>query len=49
MDMDYSEPGVLGVSMIPYIDSIEKDFPEAITKTSPTPAADYLFNVRNEN
>ena len=34
--------------MIPYIDNIEKEFPEAITRTSPTPAAEYLFKVREE-
>ena len=49
MDMDYTEKGVLGVSMIPYIDSIIKDFPELIEKVSPTPAADYLFKVREED
>ena len=49
MDMDYSEQKVLGVSMIPYIDGILEEFPEAITKTSPTPAAEYLFNVRDED
>ena len=48
MDMDYSEEKVLGVSMIPYIDDIINEFPEAITKTSPTPAAEYLFTVREE-
>ena len=48
MDMDYSEKGVLGVSMIPYVDSIIKEFPELIDKTSPTPAADYLFKIRED-
>ena len=35
--------------MIPYIDSIIKDFPELIEKVSPTPAADYLFKVQEED
>lgn len=35
--------------MIPYILNIENEFPEAITKASSTPAADYLFNVRDES
>ena len=48
--MDYSEENVLGLglSMISYIDGILEDFPETITRTSPTPAAEYLFNVREE-
>ena len=28
MDLDYSEPGVFKVTMIPYIDKIFEDFPE---------------------
>jgi len=44
MDMDYTERGVLHVSMLPYIDSILEDFPE-IQNTSPTPAAERLFKV----
>jgi len=32
--------------MIPYIDSILEDFPELIQNTSPTPAAEHLFKVR---
>ena len=48
MDMDYTERRVLQVSMVPYIDGVIEEFPELITKTSPTPAADYLFTVREE-
>jgi hypothetical protein len=47
MDMDYSKPGVLQVSMIRYIESIFEDFPEEITKTSRTPHTDNLFKVRS--
>eukprot|EP00804_Cyclotella_cryptica_P009195 CCRYP_003225-RA/>CCRYP_003225-RA protein AED:0.38 eAED:0.38 QI:0/0/0/1/0/0/3/0/295 len=34
MDLDYSLPGKVRVSMINYIDKILDDFPEAITKTN---------------
>ena len=44
MDMDYTERGVLHVSMLPYIDSILEGFPE-IQNTSPTPAAERLFKM----
>ena len=46
MDLDYSEEGVFKVSMVPYIDKIHEDFPEAIEKSAPTPHTDYLFKVR---
>ena len=46
MDMDYTEKGALYVSMLPYIDSILEDFSEKIGNTSPTPAAEHLFKVR---
>jgi len=49
MDLDYSEPGVFKVSMIPYIDKIHEDFPEEITSGAPTPHADYLFKIRDKN
>ena len=48
MDMDYTKSKVLQVSMIPYIDGIIEEFLELITKTFPTPAADQLFTVREE-
>ena len=37
MDLDYSEPIVFEVSMIPYIDKIFEDFPEEITSGAPIP------------
>ena len=49
MQLDYSEPGIFGVSMIPYIDSILEDFPEEITKSSPCPHNQNLFRIRDEN
>ena len=48
MNLDFSEDGVFTVDMIPYIKGIIKDFPEEITRKSPTPHADHLFKVRDE-
>eukprot|EP00804_Cyclotella_cryptica_P002560 CCRYP_010401-RA/>CCRYP_010401-RA protein AED:0.15 eAED:0.13 QI:0/0/0/0.5/1/1/8/0/1350 len=47
MDLDYSLPGKVRVSMIKYVDKVLDDFPEAITKRSSTPAADHLFQIRD--
>ena len=49
MDLDYSEPGVFKVTMIPYIDKIHEDFPGEIASGAPTPHADYLFKVRDKS
>lgn len=49
MDLDYSRPGVLGVTMIKYIEDIFEDFPELIEKSSRTPHTDNLFKVRDED
>ena len=46
MDVDYSTPGEVKISMIPCIGNILKDVPEEITGTAATPAADFLFEVR---
>jgi len=48
MDMDYTEKGMLSASMLPYIDNILEKFPEIIQNTSPTPAAEHLFKVRED-
>ena len=48
MDLDFSENGVFKCSMIPYIDTIFSDFPEAITTSAPSPHTDNLFKVRDE-
>ena len=48
MDLDFSENGVFKCSMIPYIDTIFSDFPEAITTSAPSPHTDSLFKVRDE-
>jgi hypothetical protein len=47
MDFDYSEKGKVKVRMIPYLQNILDDFPEEIIGTKTTPAANYLFKVRD--
>ncbi len=49
MDLDYSTPGVLSVSMVKYTKAIINSFPENITTPAATPATDHLFQVRNDN
>ena len=44
----YPGDGTVQMSQIPYIDKIFEDFPEQITSTKSTPAADHLFKVRDE-
>lgn len=48
MSFDYLPDGEVLVDMIQYIGKIFEEFPEAIMKTSPTPAADHLFSTRDE-
>jgi hypothetical protein len=48
MDFDYSEKKKVKIRMIPYLQSIIDDFPEEIIATRVTPAADYLFRVRDD-
>ena len=45
MTIDFSEPGSVKFSKIPYISKILTGFPEKITGVSFTPAADHLFDV----
>ena len=49
MDMDFSKPELLWITMIKYIDDIFEGFPELITKTSRTPHTDNLFKVRGRS
>ncbi len=49
VDMEFNEDGTLDVSMFKYLDDVISDFPEAITGRVETPAADYLFDVREKN
>ena len=48
MDFDFTILGTVRLSMIPYSKEIIEDFPEPITSTAPTPAADHLFTVRSD-
>ena len=49
MDFDYSINGMVQITMIPYSKQIQDDFPEPISSTAPTPAADHLFQVRPDD
>eukprot|EP00804_Cyclotella_cryptica_P016577 CCRYP_020528-RE/>CCRYP_020528-RE protein AED:0.38 eAED:0.38 QI:0/-1/0/1/-1/1/1/0/519 len=48
MDLDYSEPGKWTVTMAGYTKEIIAGFPEVIQGTSATPAADHLFQTRDD-
>ena len=43
MIFDYTEPGIFQIDMMAYIKTIFEDFPEEITRSSPTPASDHFF------
>jgi hypothetical protein len=47
MIFDFSAKGKVMVTMVEYIKDIIKDFPEEITGTKMSPAADHLFTVRD--
>ena len=50
MEIDsLTKPGVMIVSMVKYLQKVIEDFPEAIKSTSPSPAGDHLFDVREES
>ena len=46
--LDYSEIGVVKVSMIKYLQKVLDKFPEDLRGMTATLAADYLFQVRGE-
>ena len=49
MDLDYRKLGQVRVSVKPYMDKIIKNLPEEIgSQSASLPAADYLFNVKDE-
>ena len=48
MNLDFTETGVFQVDMMEYINKVFDDFLEEIGATSPTPHADHLFTVRDE-
>jgi len=47
-DMEFRKDGTLGVSMIPYLKNVIAKFPEIISGKLPMPAADHLFQIRDE-
>jgi hypothetical protein len=47
MIFEFSAKGKVMVTMMEYIKNIIKDFPEEITGTKTSPAADHLFAVRD--
>ena len=48
MDLNFTEKGEIGLSMIPYIDMRIKDFSEKIKSSSPFPHIGNLFKVMDE-
>ena len=49
MDLKYTKDGIVQVSMIKYTSKILTEFPEPITTSCATPAADHLFSVQDKN
>jgi hypothetical protein len=48
VDMEFNDDGSLDMSMIKYLKDVIANFPEEITGKAAFPAADHLFNVRDE-
>jgi len=48
MDLDFSSDKVLKIRMIKYIKKIHEEFPEEIKTAAATPAAEHLFDVRED-
>ena len=49
MDIDWlTQPGVMIISMIKYLQKIIEEFPEVIKSTRSSPAGDHLFKIREE-
>ena len=49
MDFDFTTLSTVQLAMIPYSKQIIEDFPEPITSTALTPAADHLFTTRPDD
>ena len=49
IDLDYTTKGKVGVSMIKYVDKILEGFSEELGAPAATPAAEHLFQVRNDS
>jgi hypothetical protein len=48
MNLNFSQPCIVKISMIKYMTKVINDFPETITTTCTTPAADHLFTVHDK-
>ena len=48
VDMEFTDDGLLEVSMFKYLRNVIEEFPEKITGRAATPAAGHLFDVRDE-
>ena len=48
MDLDFSTADTLKFGMIKYIKKIHEDFPKEIKSAAATPAAEHLFNERED-
>ena len=48
MHLDFMKSGVFQVDMSKYINEIIEDFPEVVNKSSPSPHADALFKIKEE-
>jgi hypothetical protein len=49
MDLDYSVPGEVKITMVDYLKRVITEFPEVISGGATSPAADRLFTVRSED
>ena len=45
MDLNFSVPGEVRVTMVDYLKKVIADLLEEIMKTSPTPTGDHMFEV----
>ena len=48
IDFDFSGPGKVVISMIPYLEGIIAEAPSDMDRTAISPAANHLFKVRDE-
>ena len=49
IDLDFSTVNTLKIGMIKYIKKIHEDLPEEIKYAAAKPAAEHLFDVREDN
>jgi hypothetical protein len=48
MDLNFSQPGIVQISMISYTKKVLNNFPKAITTACATPAANHLFTFQDK-